>query len=315
VPRILIDCDTGVDDAITLFYLAKLIRRGDVELIAAGSVHGNVTAEVGALNTLRVLELAGHGDVPVTVGAARPMAQPLHVATAVHGDDGLGQTYPPAPAGRPAEGTAAEQIVRLARAHPGELTLLAIGPLTNLGLALLLDPELPALVREVVVMGGALDYAGNITSHAEANIWHDPEAAELVLSAGWPVVLVPLDATMPTEVGPEWLDRLAAADGEIARFSAGVIEHYAGYYTRWLGRRTCVIHDALAAMIAVDPAIARYEEAPVRVELRGEHTRGSTVWDRRPPILDVPPDTRPVVKVAVGCDVAAFQDRLLASLL
>jgi purine nucleosidase len=314
-PAILLDCDTGVDDAVAMLYLATLIRRGEAELAAVGTVHGNVSAETAAYNSLRVLELAGLGEVPVAVGAARPMAQQLHVAADVHGRDGLGETYPPAPAGRPVDGTAAGQLVRLARSRPGELTVVAIGPLTNLGLALLLEPELPGLVREVVVMGGALDACGNVTGHAEANIWHDPEAAELVLSAGWPLVLVPLDATMPTAVDAGWLARLAAADSEFARFAAAVLEHYVGYYTRWLGRRTCVIHDALAVMAAVDPSIAEYEESQVRVELRGEHTRGATVWDRRPGSAEIlGADPRPAVKVAVGSDVAAFQDRLLAAL-
>lgn len=319
MPKILIDCDPGVDDAIALLYLARLVRErpGEVELVAAGTVHGNVSAETGARNARWLLELGGIHGVPVAVGAARPMAQPLHLAVEVHGYDGLGGARPSDAPATPAfaDTTAAEQIVRMARAHPGELTLLAIGPLTNLALALLLEPKLPGLVRDVVVMGGALDAPGNVTSHAEANIWHDPEAAELVLSAGWPVVLVPLDATMPTEVGTEWLARLAAADGDIPRFASAALEHYVTYYSRWLGRRACVIHDALAAMIAVDRAIARVETAPVAVELRGTHTRGATVWDRRPGVADsLGDDARPAVTVAVGSDIAAFHERLLRAL-
>ncbi|MEU6038809.1 nucleoside hydrolase [Actinomadura sp. NPDC047616] len=312
MPAILFDCDTGIDDAITLLYLASLVREGKAELVGVGTVHGNVDPDSGALNTLRVLELAGLHEVPVAVGAARPMAQDVHYALDWHGTDGLGDTGLPDPAGRPVDEAAAAQIVRLARSRPGELTLLATGPLTNLGAALLLDPELPALVREVVIMGGAFDHPGNITTHAEANIWHDPEAADLVFAADWPMVLVPLDATHPTAVGDAWLDRLSAHDSEPARFATKILEFYVTAYTPTLKRRGAVIHDALAAMLAVDPGLGEYAERPVRVELRGELTRGTTVWDARSLPAD---DERRPVRVAVGSDVTAFQERLLASIL
>jgi purine nucleosidase len=310
--KILLDCDPGVDDALTLLHLAPLIASGEVDLVAVGTVHGNVAPDVGALNALRVLERAGLRDIPVAVGAGRPMAQPVAFASEWHGTDGLGETHLPEPAGRPAEISAPDQIVRLARRHPGELTLLAIGPLTNLGIALLLEPSLPELFREVVIMGGAFDHPGNITGHAEANIWHDPEAAELVLGAGWPITLVPLDVTHATALDGEWLDRLAAGEGEIARLAARVLEFYVNAYHRSLGVRGAVIHDALAAMLAIDPSLGDYTERPVRVELRGDRTRGATLWDRR---RYADEGDRPPVKVAVRVDVAAFRERLLASLL
>jgi purine nucleosidase len=310
--KILLDCDTGIDDAITLLFLASLIKTGDVELAGVGTVHGNVAPDTGALNTLRILELTGIGNVPVAVGAARPMAQDVHYAWEFHGADGLGETRMPAPRGGPVDASAPEQIVRLARAHPGELTLVAIGPLTNLGVALLLEPRLPELIREVVIMGGAFAHPGNITTHAEANIWHDPEAADLVFSAGWPIVLVPLDATHPTAVDTGWLDRLAAANTEVTRFANGILDFYVTAYTPILGRRGCVIHDALAAMVAVEPGLGDYSVRPVHVELRGERTRGATLWDAR----TVPGATaRRDVKVLARSDVAAFQDRLLAAVL
>jgi purine nucleosidase len=310
--KILLDCDTGVDDALALLYLAPLIRSGEVELVAAGTVHGNVAPETGALNTLRVLERVGLTDVPVAVGAVRPMAQPVHLAADVHGSDGLGGLGLPEPSGRPVSHSAAEQLVRLARAHPGELTLLAIGPLTNVAIALLLEPSLPRLISQVVIMGGAFDHHGNITGHAEANIWHDPEAADLVLSAGWPVTLVPLDVTHATALDAEWLDRLAASDGEVARFATRLLESYVAWYRQSLGTRGAVIHDALAAMLALDPSLGEYVERPVRVELRGERTRGTTLWDRR---RYADEGDRPTVRVAVRADVEAFRSRLLASLL
>jgi len=310
--RILLDCDTGIDDALALLYLAPLVKTGEVELVAVGTVHGNVAPETGALNTLRVLEGAGVRDVPVAVGAARPMAQAVSLAADVHGTDGLGEVGLGGPEGRPAEISAPEQIVRLGRANPGELTLLAIGPLTNLAIALLLEPGLPRLFREVVIMGGAFSHHGNITSHAEANVWHDPEAAELVLAAGWPITLVPLDVTHATVLDGAWLDRLAAGESEEARLATRILTFYTKVYERSLGMRGVVIHDALAAMLALEPTLGEYVERPVRVELRGERTRGTTLWDRR---RHADEDDRPAVKVAVGVDVETFRDRLLASLL
>ncbi|XRQ05959.1 nucleoside hydrolase [Actinomadura welshii] len=313
---ILYDCDTGIDDAMTLLYLASLVRAGEADLVGVGTVHGNIDPLTGALNTLRVLELAGvkagEEGVPVAVGAARPMAQDVHYALDWHGTDGLGDTHPPEPAGRPVAEPAAAQIVRLARAAPGELTLLATGPLTNVGAALLLDPELPSLVRDVVVMGGAFDHPGNITTHAEANIWHDPEAADLVFAADWPVTLVPLDATHPTAVEGDWLDRLAGGDSDAARFAARILDFYVDAYTPTLRRRGAVIHDALAAMLIFEPDLGEYTQRPVRVELRGELTRGTTVWDARSLPAE---DTRRPVRVAVGSDVPAFQERLLTAVL
>lgn len=152
-PTILLDCDTGIDDALTLLYLASLVKEGHAELAAVGTVHGNVPADIGAFNTLRILELAGLPAVPVAIGAAAPMAGQARYAYGFHGADGLGDTNLPEPYGSPVDMSAPDQIIRLARSRPGELTLLAIGPLTNLAIALLLEPSLTGLVRQVIVMG------------------------------------------------------------------------------------------------------------------------------------------------------------------
>jgi purine nucleosidase len=310
-PAILMDCDTGIDDALALLYLAAQARAGTAELVAVGTVHGNVTPGAAAMNTLRVLERAGLPGVPVAVGAVAPMVGPARYAYEFHGTDGLGDTRLPEPAGRPVSTSAPEQIIRLARHRPGELTLVAVGPLTNLGIALLLEPALPGLLREVVIMGGALDHPGNVTGHAEANIWHDPEAAELVLAAPWTVTLVPLDATHPTAVDGDWLDRLAAAATPPAQLATAILPFLTAAYEPTLGYRGCVLHDALAAMLAVDPSLTTYAERPVHVELAGQHTRGATLWDRR---ADTTRPARPAVRVAITPDAPAFRDRLLASL-
>jgi purine nucleosidase len=312
--RLIVDCDTGVDDALALLYLA---RRPDVELVAIGSVHGNVPAEVGAANTLQVLELAGAGHVPVAVGARRPLAQDLDTAESVHGPDGLGGTAR-APRGHVTDESAVEQLVRLVRANPGEISLLAVGPLTNLGLALLVEPDLPRLVRQVTIMGGAFSVPGNVTATAEANVWHDPEAARLVFGAGWAqgperLRAVGLDVTDRTLLRAPQLARLAESDRPVARFASSMLAWYVDFYERRLGERACAVHDGLAAALLLEPELATWDLRPVDVELRGELTRGTTIVDRRPQAGDS--GGRPPVAVATEVDDAGALERLMAALL
>jgi purine nucleosidase len=314
--RIILDTDPGVDDALAIMYLAA---QDDAEIVAVGSVHGNVTAPVGALNALRVLELVGL-EVPVAVGAARPLAQPLATAEFVHGEDGLGGHAGPEPTGAAVGYSAAEQLVRFARANPGELTVLAIGPLTNLALAVLLEPELPRLLRSVVVMGGAVSVPGNITPYADANFYHDPEAADLVLAAGFPdLTLVALDATERARADAQWLDAVAALEGPRARFASALLDHYSRFYANMFGQRLCTLHDPLAAAIMLDSELATYRTIPVGVELTGTHTRGQSVADVRRIASDEHITTgtgfgRVPVRVADDVDVSTFLSRMFIAL-
>jgi purine nucleosidase len=309
--RLVLDFDTGIDDAIALLYLAA---QRDVEIVAAGSVHGNVTAEQGAINTLRTLEQAGLPDIPVAIGAARPLAQPLSVESLVHGDDGLGNTSFGPPTGRLSDEAAAVQLVRLARQHPGELTVLATGPLTNLAIALLIDPELPRLVKNVVVMGGAVTCAGNVTGKAEANIWHDPEAADLVFQAGWDLTLIGLDVTMKTILEGHRLKAVESATCSNARFAAGILQHYLEVYEAYQGGRGAAMHDPLAAAVALDPTYVTCIDVPLHVELRGELSRGATVADLRGN-LSHDRTGRPPVHVAVTVESERFLDDLVTALI
>jgi purine nucleosidase len=308
---ILLDVDTGIDDALAILHL---LGAGG-ELIAAGSVHGNVPALLGAKNTLRVLEIAGRTDIPVRVGAAKPMAQPLMTAEFVHGDDGLGNTGLPEPKTAITPGSAAEQIVDLARSRPGEFTLVAVGPLTNLGIALLMEPDLPSLIPEVMIMGGADRNAGNVTPTAEANTWHDPEAAALVIEATWQKTFVTLDATMQTLLTEDQLATLANATSPKAKFAWSILDFYLNAYENWLPRRTAPLHDPLAVALALDPTLATYKTLPTRVELRGAETRGTTVTDRRYGSAD-PDDGQPwwPVRYVDELDVERFQAFFLSSI-
>ena len=293
---VVLDCDTGIDDALALLYL---VARPDLDLVAVGSVHGNVPSEVGAANTLQVLDAVGATHVPVALGARRPLAQPLMTAEFVHGPDGLGGAAV-AP-DRPVSGeSAVEQLCRLARSRPGELTVLAVGPLTNLALALLAEPELPTLVREVVVMGGAFGAPGNVGPQAEANIWHDPEAARLVFAAPWRVRAVGLDVTNRTLLGGEQLQPIADSDRPGPRLAWAALQFYLDFYEARVGVRACSLHDPLAAMVVTRPDLVTWEQLAVDVELRGELTRGATIVDRRA-TADRDP-AWPLVEVATTVD-------------
>src|SRR3989442_14843910 len=208
VRRVIIDTDPGIDDT-----MAIMLALASPELRVEGltTVRGNVGVEQCARTALTILEIAGHADIPVAVGADKPLSRPYHGhGSTVHGQDGLGETglsgARPVPDRR-----AVDFLISRITASPGELTLIALGPLTNLALAVSVDPRLPRRVREVIVMGGAVATRGNATPVAEANINNDPEAARIVFHAGWPVTLVGLDVTHKVTMTPAYLQRLAAA--------------------------------------------------------------------------------------------------------
>ncbi|MET9228056.1 nucleoside hydrolase [Lentzea sp. NPDC003310] len=305
--RIIVDADPGIDDALALYYLRA---QPETEIVAIGTVHGNVPVEQATANALRLVERLDL-DVPVAMGAAKPLAQPLRTAEDVHGRDGLGGHAGDEPAGSPTGQSAAEQLADLARQHPGELDLLAIGPLTNVALALQIEPRLPQLLGKVVVMGGALNVPGNITSHAEANFWHDPEAADLVLAAGFDdLTIVGLDVTMESHAPQEWLDALPEDC-----YPRRILGFYADFYGSFLGKKGFVPHDPLAAAVLVDPGLATYAEDRFAIELTGRYTRGKIVADQRFLAPDSPfgrdiATERATARYAVTADHATFHDRL-----
>jgi purine nucleosidase len=222
---LLVDCDTGVDDAVALFYL---LADPDVEICGITTVFGNVSAGLAARNSLWALDVTGHtGEVPVAKGCEVPLVGGSpDLGTHVHGDAGLGGVEIADPDGLLSSQSGPELIVQLARERPGEIHLLATAPLTNLAVALRLEPGLPRLVDGVTIMGGAALVPGNVTPAAEANVWHDPEAAQAVLSAPWPTTLVPLDVTMAEVMTEEQRLRMARSEAPAARFAARILEHY-----------------------------------------------------------------------------------------
>ena len=277
--KMVLDCDTGVDDTLAILYAAL---HPAVELLGVGSVWGNVDVATATRNCLHSVHLAGRPDVPVARGADRPLLQtPPVFAYHVHGDDGQGNAGTGRTFGAPVEESAAEQIVRLARRHPGEVEVVAVGPLTNVALALGLCPELPSLVRGITIMGGAALAPGNVTEVAEANIWCDPDAAAAVFNAGWTVTMVGLDVTMRTTLTDAHRERLAAG-GTLGAYVSGILDHYIGFFAAAaFGERRSCMHDALAVAVAAGtlvPDVAPLVRAYVSTE---GPTRGQTVCDLR----------------------------------
>ena len=310
---IILDVDTGIDDALAILYA---LRSPEAELLACGTVRGNVDAVTAAENTLRVLEVAG-AQVPVAVGCDQPLVEPKADARWVHGDDGLGNTNLPPPRGRPTGEHAVDQLLRLTRERPGEIVLVAVGPLTNLALAVAMDPQLPERVRQVVIMGGVAQPPGNIGPVTEANIAHDPEAARAVFAAGWPLTMVGLDVTMKTLLSHEDAERLGRSDDPVARFAYRISQYYLDRYTYFLGRRHCALHDPLAVAVALDPSLVRTVDAYVEVETEGRYTRGMTVADLRvrwnPEFTVAPPNCRVCLEVDAGRFLERFLQRLGAA--
>lgn len=303
--RIILDCDTGTDDAIAILYA---LRRPGVRLEGVTTVFGNAGVEDTTRNTLQVLELAGRPDVPVARGAAHPLTGTFVPSPhPIHGRNGLGDVELPPPRTRPVGPDAASFLIDLVRRNPGEITLVPTGRMTNIALALEQAPEIARLVRQCVLMGGAARVPGNVTAVAEANIHGDPEAARILFRSGMNITMVGLDVTMQAIFTPEHLEAMTGRGGPVLEAVRQIIAFRLQAYMRrepHLGG--CAIHDPLAVEVAVDPTIVRRELLPVDVECQGELTRGMTVADRRP-------FTRatPNVHVCLDVDAPRFLGRLV----
>lgn len=275
-----LDCDTGVDDALAI---AWLVAAPGVELVGVGAVSGNVAAATGARNTLDLLAMLGRADVPVHLGAHDFLDHPFTGgAPHVHGADGTGGVALPRAATEVTGTSAAQALVDAAREHAGELRVLAIGPLTNVALALEIEPDLPRLVRELTVMGGAAMAPGNVTAVAEANIHNDPLAAARVVGAGFDLTVIGLDVTMHQRFEEEHRQALLAAGTPVTRALGEVLEFYFAFYAERFGRPCSVLHDPLAAGVATgDVELALAPRVPLEVDATDGPGRGQTIADLR----------------------------------
>ena len=311
---LLIDVDTGIDDAFALLYA---LADPDVRLLGVSTVAGNVDVVKATRNTRAVLALAGRADIPVWPGSAAPLLKPPHDASAIHGASGLGHAKLPEPPPLPADASssfshAIDAILDAAQKHEGELILIATGPLTNIALALLSAPNLVRQVKRLVLMGGAFRVGGNVTATAEFNIWHDPEAARVTFRAfgaegAAPLIAVGLDVTEKTLLRPSDLDALAArcvsfSRGKVlSQFLLDAARHYFELMRARHRPEAVVMHDPLAVGVAIDPSFVTTEAAYVDVETIGELTLGMTVVDDRPHF-----HPRPNAEIAVGVDAERF---------
>jgi len=270
------DCDTGIDDSLAL---GQLVAQPDTDLVGISTVSGNTSAAQAARNTLDLLALLGRDDVPVAVGAHDPLVGSYAGgAPHVHGGNGVGNVELPR-ASRPVEaGSGVAQLIAAARAHAGELHLVAVGPLTNLAQALREAPELAELVGQVTVMGGAVWVPGNITEHAEANIGNDAEAAQIVLTAGWPITLVPLDVTMTHSLEVTEQAALAARGTAFHTALAAMLDCYLGFHEARYGKRISALHDPMATMLATGAvAASTIRSTGIAVDITAGGQRGRTV--------------------------------------
>ncbi len=272
--KIILDTDPGIDDAMAIFYA---FQAPEIEVLGLTTVFGNVPVEMSAQNALTLVELAGK-DIPVCKGVARPWVGPESTyAHFVHGDDGFGNINFPASNRSLDPRSAAQFIVDMARKHPGEITLVAVGPLGNLALALRLEPDLPKLIKEVNIMGGSAFAPGNVTPVAEANIWNDAHAAHIVFDADWKINMFGLDVTYDVPFAPTFVDDLAHANQKLGSFVAQASQFYMDFYSKDREERVCFFHDAFPLAYIVHPELFEMTEGHMRIGT-GELDKGQTAF-------------------------------------
>ncbi|MGN7950334.1 nucleoside hydrolase [Microbacterium sp. 22215] len=281
-PRIpvFLDCDTGIDDSLALSYLATSPQ---VHLVGVGTVSGNTSAEQAASNSLNLLAMLGREDVPVIQGSRDHLTHAFDGGVPeIHGYNGVGDVELPTASGSVTVGNAVDALIELSHQYAGELHIVTVGPLTNIALALRQDPTLPSRVRHLTTMGGAALVPGNVTAVAEANIWNDPEAAAEAFAADWDVTIVPLDVTLENTLDEDDRHRLLASESPAAQALGKMLDHYFDFYLSLYGKRSCALHDPLAAAIAdrgVNPTVA--PRVPVTVDTTDGPGRGQLIADLR----------------------------------
>ncbi len=276
--RVLLDVDTGVDDALALMLA---LRSPELEVLGITTVHGNASVARCTANTLLVLEILGAPAIPVVEGAAAPLTRVPFTAAEVHGADGLGGVTPryPAPTRQARQG-AADFLLEMVRQFPGELTLIATGPLTNVAKAIQRDAGEMRRLRGLTAMGGAIRVPGNVGPTTEFNFAVDPEAAAIVVAAGLPLLLVPLDVTERVVLSRGMVDGFSGG-GHLRPFVREVTAATMAFHREHEGVDGMFLHDPLAVGIVLDPSLVRGQPMAVGVECRGELTAGMTVADLR----------------------------------
>lgn len=294
--KLIIDTDPGIDDAMAIFYAAAA---PDIMLLGLTTIFGNVTTEIATRNALRLLEIADL-DLPVAHGAVAPLAMPPFTPSShVHGEEGFGDIPAEVPRGKPVAEDAADFLIRMAREHKGELVLCPIGPLTNIALAIQRDPEFVKNLKRIVIMGGSFEEGGNITPHAEANIYHDPHAADVVFGVGEKVVMVGLDVTHRILCTAEDFNSIAAQSPEMGGMLQKMSEFYLAFYASVGKLDGCSLHDPAAVIACTHPSLFQTRPVPVRVVCEGDQI-GATIADEE--------GSRDAISVCMGVEAEAVKD-------
>jgi len=293
--RILIDTDPGIDDS-----LAILLALASPELSLEGIsvVHGNCSLEQATINGLSILELVRAGHIPLAKGCELPLVQPSLLAPETHGNTGLGYAKLPEPRIKPTVQHGSDFLIEKILSNPGEMTLVAVGPLTNVALAIRKEPQIVSALKELIIMGGAIRHEGNQTALAEFNTYVDPHAAHIVYHAGISTTLVPLDVTYQCVLTSQDVERMQKIDSSIPGFIKDATDFYMEYHDAYQGVKGCVINDPLALALTFAPELCDYEELPVDVDISGGVSMGKTFadfynYDKKPANMKVALGVRP----------------------
>jgi purine nucleosidase len=273
--KIIFDTDPGSDDAMALMLA---LNSPELDVRAITVVPGNVTTQQGLENALKMVSLANRCDIPVAAGAQHPLFQKLITAEFWHGKNGLANVELPPSKCRVDSRYGPDLIIQMVHAAPHEITLVPVGPLTNIALAVLKDPSIVPLVKEVILMGGSIA-GGNVNAAAEANIYNDPEAAQIVFQAGWPLTMVGLDVGDKTLISRKHLAELGRTHGPVNDFIYSVVKYLVDLSEKY-GSSGSPMYDPLAVGVAIDATLVTAPAMHVDVETRGEFTRGETVANR-----------------------------------
>jgi purine nucleosidase len=273
--RIIIDTDPGVDDALT-FLLA--LASPEIKLEALTTTQGNVTVDKATRNALSVLELGRAGHIPVAAGSMYPLVQPIRASADVHGESGIGNAQLPIPQTKPVMGHAVDFLIERVLAQPNEISIFPIGPLTNIAMAIRKEPRFAKAVKELVIMGGAIQESGNMTPQAEFNIFVDPHAAYIVFHSGIPITLIPLDVTHKCLLKQRHVERLLEIHSPISSFIRDAMEVYlrASYEKGFQGS---ALHDPLTLATIIAPELLTLKDYYVDVDISGGVSMGKTFAD------------------------------------
>jgi inosine-uridine nucleoside N-ribohydrolase len=321
--KVIIDPDPGVDDA---YALLLAMRSPELQIMAITPVAGNVPLTFTLPNARRLVEIAGRTDIPVAGGASEPLTRKLVTAAYAHGENGLaGVDFDP-PKLQAVKEPAAVLISRLVRENPGEITLIGIGPLTNIALAIRQDAEMAQMIPGIVLMGGSLSGC-NVTPAAEFNFYVDPEAARIVFDSGIPITMVGLDVTRKVELKEQHIQELRSSGDKVADAAAAIAQATMDMYRKQGGSGGPHMHDPLAVSSLILPDVMQYEDYRIEIETAGEITAGESVgWKSGPIYLSAPErsamvnqtvddkKSKPNARVATGVNPENFFDLLISRL-